>query len=172
MTELIAYWLIPAGPYRRWAADQIAAIAHALNGPIFEPHVTIYSEPMRSGVPVPLLAAAAKKIGRISLHPLRIDYSAKFTKTLYIEFAPSASLMQLSEHLRESSREPSEEKLKPHLSLAYKHLRQRDRALLAEAIVVPFKTMIFNEIAAVVCPAHTTSGTDVRAWRVVQRQAI
>jgi hypothetical protein len=173
MTETYAYWLIPAEPFRRWCKQQIARLTKELDAPLFEPHVTAYvRRAVGHASPAPLLAQAAPDLRPITLHVLRTNHSEKFTKTLFIEFAHSSSLIDLSTRLRELCPESPDYKLRPHLSLAYKHLAKRRRAALAQAIEIPFNQMTFNEVAAVICPERTQNARDVRAWHVLHRQAM
>jgi hypothetical protein len=172
MTETHAYWLIPAEPFRRWCKQQIARLAKELDAPLFEPHVTAYVRGAVGHTSAPLLAQAAADLRPISLHVLRANHSEKFTKTFFIEFAHSSSLLHLSTRLREFCPESPDYKLRPHLSLAYKHLSKQRRAALVQAIEIPFKRMTFNKVAAVMCPERTENARDVRAWRVLHRQAM
>jgi hypothetical protein len=173
MTETHAYWLIPAEPFRRWCKQQIARLARELAAPLFEPHVTAYvRQAVGDTSPAALLAEAAADLRPITLHVLRTNHSEKFTKTLFIEFAHSSSLIDLSTRLNDLCPESPDYKLRPHLSLAYKHLAKQRRAALAQAIEIPFNQMMFNEVATVICPERTETWRDVRAWRVVHRQAM
>ena len=173
MSQILAYWLMPAQPFRRACEKQIDRLARELDAPSFEPHVTIHSSRATGGTsPGAILAKAAAKAGPISLQVIGINHSEKFTKTLFIEFAHSLPLMALAAQLRELSQNASDYKLRPHLSLAYKHLAKRRRAALARAIGLRFKIVRFDELAAVLCPERTESAHDVRAWRVVHRQPV
>jgi len=173
MNELLAYWLVPAEPYRGWFSEQIGKLAAHLGSATFLPHVTIYAGP-GAGVdsPAAIIEEAARGVTAITLLTVRIDHSDKFTKTLFVEFAPEPELAAVSDRLRQLSATPADYELRPHLSLAYQHIGTEEREQLARSSSLPFETVLFDELHAVICPTGTDSAADVRAWRTVARHRL
>jgi 2'-5' RNA ligase len=172
MDELLAYWLIPAQPHRAELEREIAGLAQKLNAPTFTPHVTIYAGPAGAESATDVIASAVAGLEPFTLDPVGIEHSAKFTKTLYVEFAPSEVLAKLSTRLRALSSTPAEYHLQPHLSLAYQHMPEEQRADLARTAFVPGSPVRFDEVYAVLCPSSNDSAEDVRSWRTVTRHRL
>ena len=170
MSRSIAYWLIPAEPYHQWFADEIARLARELDAPRFEPHLTIHSAPFQRSQPPAekLLASVAQRHAPCTLQPADLNHSSQFTKTLFVEFATTPKLLSISATVGAFARGDRPE-LHPHVSLLYKQLSNQRRASLAAAITVPFETVIFDEIAAVLCPKPTANAADVDAWQMIER---
>jgi hypothetical protein len=173
MNEEIAYWLLPAAPFRHWFAEQSKRLAQELGGPEFEPHLTVHTTSgARLDSPGAIVDAATRDVVAITLRPLAVNHSDSFTKTLFIEFAPSEPLTHLAAQLSALCARGFEYVLRPHLSLVYQHLSANARAALASTIAIPFETVEFDAIAAVICPKQTANAEDVRAWRVMHRKSL
>ena len=164
---VIAYWLIPAEPAHSFFQRIIDDLARRCDGPVFEPHVTIYVGADRVESAKKALEEAARECKLIGLKPLGIDQSDEFIKTLFVQFAMSSELSKINDIIREAADDSSHYELKPHLSLLYKNLAAATRGELAASIDVPLSEVIFDAIKAVRCISPTESGADVEAWRVV-----
>ena len=164
---VIAYWLIPSAPARRFFQRIINDLARRCDAPGFEPHLTIHVGADRADVAKNALGAAARRCKLIGLKPIRIDQSDEFIKTLFVQFAMSAELSKINGVIREETNDSSQYDLKPHLSLLYKNLAAATRRELAALIDVPLSEVTFDAIKAVRCVSPTESGVDVEAWRVV-----
>ena len=101
-----------------------------------------------------------------------LDYSAKFTKTLFVQFAPSPELAQLSEDLRRASVSRNDYELNPHLSLIYKEMDEEMKRRLANSITLPFTEVTFDGVKAIISPAEIKKREDVETWRVVAEQKL
>jgi hypothetical protein len=164
---VIAYWLIPSEPAHSFFQQTINDLARRFDAPVFEPHVTVYVGADRAHASKNVLEDVARECELIRLTPLGIDHSTEFIKTLYVQFAMSAELPQISRIIRAMARDSSEYELKPHLSLLYKNLAATIRVELAASIEVPFSEVTFGAIKAVRCVSPTESRQDVEAWRAV-----
>ena len=164
---VIAYWLIPSAPARRFFQRIINDLARRCDAPGFEPHLTIHVGADRADVAKNALGAAARRCKLIGLKPIGIDQSDEFIKTLFVQFAMSAELSKINGVIREETNDSSQYDLKPHLSLLYKNLAAATRRELAALIDVPLSEVTFDAIKAVRCASPTESGADVEAWRVV-----
>lgn len=169
--QIITYWLCPAEPARREFAAMIRDLAARFDAPIFEPHVTLYVTDASGENPEPVLAAVTGR-GEYRLAVRGLDYSAQFTKTLFVQFARDPELACLSEDLRRASASPIDYELNPHLSLLYKNMDQETKRGLALSIPLPFTEVAFHSLKAVISPALITSREDVEAWRVVAERRL
>jgi 2'-5' RNA ligase len=164
---VIAYWLIPAEPERRFFQGLIEDLACRYDAPLFEPHITIHIGANHADAADKALSKAARECQPINLKPLEIDDSDDFIKTLFVQFAPNRKLRQLNGIILSAAQESSDYELNPHLSLLYKTMPAVPRSELAHSISVPFSEITFNALRAVRCISPTRSRADVEAWRVM-----
>jgi 2'-5' RNA ligase len=164
--EIITYWLCPAERERNEFAELIAGLAWRFDAPVFEPHATIHVTSASRENPLHVLEEVVSRYKTFQLGVRGLNYSDKYTKTLFVELAPDAELAHLSEDLRRASVSPSDYELNPHVSLLYKEIDEETKRTLA-AFTLPFTEVNFSSVKAVVCPAKIESREDVEAWRVV-----
>jgi 2'-5' RNA ligase len=164
---VIAYWLIPAEPAHSFFQRIIDDLARRYDAPVFEPHVTFYVGADRVNSAQRALAESARQSTPINVTPVGVQQSDEFVKTLFVQFALSAELRQLSEMIRNAAQDASQYELKPHLSLLYNQMEAAGRRELAASMVVPFSEVTFDRIKAVRCVSPTQSRADVESWRVV-----
>ncbi|HEY1770381.1 MAG TPA: hypothetical protein VGG02_09010 [Chthoniobacterales bacterium] len=150
----IVFWLIPAEPARTFFLETIRRLAAEHDAPTFEPHLT-------------LGLGSAEQLSKVDVRPfdLRIngvDWSEKFTKTLFVRFELEPSLAQLRASLKLESAGYG-----PHVSLLYRALPDATKRRLAGSISLPFSSVVFNTITTVRCPDRTTSREDVEAWATI-----
>jgi cyclic phosphodiesterase-like protein len=158
--HVIAYWLIPAKPESELFASIIRILAKAFDAPLFEPHLTICAGPDQQ--------TAAKTLRRIKKGPIRlrcrdIAVSSKFTKTLFVRFKSNPSVRNLCARL--CGRPKALPDL--HLSLIYKKLPAKTKRDLVATIKLPLRAVTFDRLKAVRCVSPTTTGTEVKNWRVL-----
>jgi 2'-5' RNA ligase len=164
---IIAYWLLPAEPARSELAGIISDLAKRFDAPSFEPHVTVYVTEADRQNAADVLRRVLREHQPFRLSVRGIEYSDKFTKTLFIQFAADAELSRCSDELRRASTSASDYQLNPHLSLIYKAMAHETQRDLAAAITLPFAEISFDEMKAIVSPAEIKDRGDVEAWRVV-----
>jgi 2'-5' RNA ligase len=169
---VIAYWLIPTEPAHSYFQSVINHLAQRYNAPKFEPHVTIHVGANCPDTVGAVLSKAAQGCERIVLHALGIGGSSEFIKTLFVQFAVTTQLQQLSQSIRTAAQDSSDYQLNPHLSLLYKTMSNQDRSLLTHSIEVPFPEATFDSLKAVRCISPTLSRADVEAWRVVAEEPL
>src|SRR5438270_12806958 len=117
---IVAYWLIPAEPTRSHFCALIRDLAARFDAPIFEPHVTIYVTDESPENPAAVLEQIRNDRRGFPLSVRGLDYSDKFTKTVFVQFEPEAELTRLNLDLRRASAAQNNYELNPHLSLIYK----------------------------------------------------
>jgi Cyclic phosphodiesterase-like protein len=165
--EIVTYWLCPAESERIQFARLIVDLAERFDAPVFEPHVTIHVTSAGREDPGMVLEKTVKGRRPYRLSVRELDYSDKYTKTLFVQLAPDASLTQLSEDLRRASVSPGDYQLNPHISLLYKTMDEETKRRLAASIILPFTAVNFCRVKAVLSPAEIKSRADVEAWRVI-----
>jgi putative hydrolase of the HAD superfamily len=164
---VIAYWLIPAEPARRFFQSLIEDLARRYNAPVFEPHVTIHVGANHVHAAEKALSKAAQECQPINLEALGIDHSHEFIKTLFVQFTPNTKLQQLNAIICNAAEDSSRYELNPHLSLLYKDMPVVARSQLARSISVPVSEVTFDSLKAIRCISPTQTSADVEAWRVV-----
>ena len=169
---IVAYWLIPAETARSFFISTIGELAVRFDAPLFEPHVTIYVTRKGGDMPAEVLshALAGCHPFRLSVHNLQ--YSDKFTKTVFVQFEPSSPLAQLSRALQQASALHDAYHLNPHLSLIYKKMARTAKIGVGASVRLPFTEVLFDLVKAVICPAHIESRRDVESWRVAAVQRL
>jgi hypothetical protein len=163
----VSYWLLPAAAERAWLAALITRLANRFGGPVFAPHLTVYSGPApRAAEPGRILQeAAGQGAGELRLRCTGLDFTDKFTKACFLGFAPEPRLLRLSATLRAASSSPAAEyRLQPHLSLFYGSLRDSERQLIRELVELP-AAVRFDGVTAMATSARTTSAAAVASWR-------
>jgi hypothetical protein len=170
--EIIAYWLCPAEPAKTQFASLIGDLAARFDAPSFEPHVTIYVTSAEREKPAAVLEKVLTECGPFRLVVRRLDYSERFTKTLFIQFAPNTPLARLTEDLRRASLSSSDYQLNPHLSLIYKEMNAETKRQLATSIALPLGEATFDTVKAIISPAEIRSRHEVEAWRVVAERRL
>jgi len=169
---IIAHWLIPAEPARRFFQDLINDLARRYDAPVFGPHVTIYVGADSTDAVNATLSKAARDCEPIALQALEVSHSDEFIKTLFVEFGLNSKLRQLNQAIRGAAQNPSGYDLKPHLSLIYKRMSVQTRRHLARSIEVPFPEVTFDSLKAVRCVSPTRNRADVEAWRVMSEKPL
>jgi hypothetical protein len=165
--KIITYWLCLAEPERSHFARLIGELAVRFDAPAFEPHVTIHVTSAEREKPETVLDQTVKGCRPYRLSVLELDYSDKYTKTLFVQLVPDAALAQLSEDLRRASISPSDYQLNPHISLLYKTMDEETKRRLAASIILPLTALNFSSVKAVLSSAEIKSRADVEAWRVI-----
>jgi 2'-5' RNA ligase len=165
--QIVTYWLCPAEPEREELSTIIRNLAERFDGPVFEPHVTLYVTSAGRENPTEVLMNVMSQRHEYRLAIRGLDYSDKFTKTFFLQFAPDSDLAHLTQDLQRASASPIDYELNPHLSLLYKDMDQETKRGLAASIALPFTEVIFDRVKAVITPATISSPKDVEAWRVV-----
>jgi hypothetical protein len=173
MTTRVSFWLLPAEGDHLIFEAIIARLAQAYEAPVFTPHVTLYSgEYADHEAPGAFLEPAMQGIGAVELTVDSIRTTAEFTKTLFVQFAPSTRLNAISDRLRQQSATPSDYRLDPHLSLLYKHMPEADKQRVAATISLPQTQVSFDAVAGIVTPTPTRTRSDVERWEMRWRMAL
>ncbi len=166
--KVVAFWLVPAGPEKQLFSALIRILAHELDAPLFEPHVTFFVSGARMA-DVPRLLKEVR-CAPFLLKVDRVGYSGRFSKTLFVRLRSNHRLKELLEKFSGKLGRRVPRVNDPHLSLCYKKLSGSAKRELASAIKLPFKSVRFDVIKAVRCISPTKGARDVRAWRAIGTQ--
>ena len=85
--EMTAFWLMPAREERDYFASLIADLARRFDAPVFEPHVTLFGGQIAEAAAIDVLQQSAAR-APIELEVERIEFSEKFTKTVFVPISP------------------------------------------------------------------------------------
>jgi len=164
----IAYWSMPAGAASEFFEKTIHELASRFDAPPFEPHLTLFVAPEGSQAPRDVLGEVASSDLVLVAH--EIDWSEKFTETLFVRFERNQALLDLVEALRKSSGGFGQYQIDPHLSLIYKKLPAKTKRALAGEIQLSFSEVRFKGIRAMRCKSPTETAEDVREWKLLATQ--
>ena len=161
---MIAFWLMPAPGEREFFRSLVEELARRCDAPRFEPHMTLFGGGDISQA-VALETLKQLPLTTLVLDIAQIDFSDRYTKTLYVQFRQSAEARALAAAIRTATRSTSDYKFDPHVSLIYKELPNDEKAALAAEIGLPFQRVSFDALRVIAGPAGTTGPADVQAWR-------
>ena len=170
--SILTYWLIPAEPARSYFASLIADLGARFDAPVFEPHLTIYVTQAEEENPSELLERGLAGATPFRLSITGVDFSDKFTKSMFVQFESNEELAALSAKFRTASMSQEKYELNPHLSLIYKTMPREAKEEIASSLSLPFHEVQFDAAKAVISPADIKSREDVEAWRVVATEKL
>ena len=166
----IVYWLLPAKPERELFCSIIRILRKAFNAPNFEPHLTLFVTAKDRQPP-------SKVLRQIRSRPIRlrargVAFSPKFTKTLYVRFKSSPALRKLNGKVGRAANSSAKAPGDPHVSLLYKKLPRAAQKELAAVMRLPFRSVVFDSIAAVRLTLPVRNSADVAKWKVVAKKSL
>lgn len=147
----------------------MAANLDAVN---FEPHVTLFCGPGDDAEASAVAELIANRFMPIELTPDRLDQTAQFTKTLFLQFEESGAARQMFEVAANAWSAPSGYVFNPHLSLLYKTLPEAERRRLSHALDIPIGRYVFDRIRVVETELPIEDPGPIRRWRVVSNVAL
>ncbi len=178
----IVYWLLPAKPERDLFCDLVRILRKEFQAPNFEPHMTLFStakdgESRRNRGSRRLSESPKKVLKQISMRPIQlttrgVGFSAEFTKTLFVRFKSSPALRKLVADFSRAAKSRATAPSDPHVSLLYKKLPRSAKKELAAVMKLPFRTVVFDSIAAVRCASPSRTKADVEAWKILAKKSL
>lgn len=163
----VSFWLLPTEECRAEWMPVIEDLAGRYDGPLFEPHVTIYVTYLSpEDEPARLVETVAGKSAPFSLACTGMDFTDRFTQTCFLTFELNDTLEALTGAFLCGSTIPDDYALMPHMSLLYGRLSDTERKEIRSTIKLPEK-MRFDGIRAVYADRSTQSKEDVAAWRSI-----
>jgi len=166
----IVYWLLPAKPERELFCEIVRILRKEFRAQNFEPHLTLFSTAKDRQPP-------NKVLKQISLRPIRLTtsgvaFSSAFTRTLFVRLKSSPLLRKLVTDLGRAAKSPTKAPSDPHVSLLYKKLPRATKKELAAVMKLPFRTVVFDSIAAVRCVSPSRTAADVESWRILGKKSL
>ena len=95
----------------------------------------------------------------------RVAVSEEFTKTVFVQFRPSVEASRMSAAFGAAVGGNAGYHFNPHLSLIYKDMAESEKEELARSVDLPFKSVTFDSLQVIACPAEIRQRSDVEAWR-------
>lgn len=164
----MAYWLIPAEPalgeFRRIVAD----LAKRFGGPCFVPHVTLYVGPYDPRDVVDDITRSFISISHPELRVRNLSFTEKFTQSCFVQFEENETVLDMSESIQRSVRNPVRYQMNPHMSLFYGALSLEERDEIRGTIALA-EQVSFDVVAAISNPPQVASRQDVESWREIAR---
>ena len=169
--EKLTYWLMPADDAKAAFTSLIRDLAERLDAPVFEPHVTLQAGALPDERAIDLLGTIATTHAPLQLQVAGVEFSEKYTKTLYVQFRPSSEASAMSDAIASAIRENGYE-FDPHLSLLYKTLPDAVKAELARETKISLEQVTFDAVQLVRIPRRIEGPEDVRAWRTIAERRL
>ena len=181
-TRAVVYWLIPTEPQRELFRELIRVLAEEFGAPLFEPHLTLLvvrqdrprnnpGSRSRSASPGEILRSV-DAAASIRMRVRGIGFSSRFTKTLFVRFKPNKSFEKLIVDLSRATKSRIKRVRDPHVSLLYKKLPPAAKKELAAVMKLPFRSVVFDSIAAVRCASPSRTKADVDAWKILAKKSL
>ena len=169
--QKVAFWLMPAAEPRAVFTSLINVLAARFDAPVFEPHVTLQGAELQEERAIELLDAIAATSAPLHLQPSGVEFSDKYTKTLYVQFRPSEKAAELSNVITRAICDNGYQ-FDPHLSLLYKTLPEATKTELARETNIPLEQVHFDAVQLVSIPRAIKRAEDVRAWRTIAERRL
>lgn len=170
--ETLAFWLLPGGEARAFFTSLVDKLAGSVDGPAFEPHVTLLGAEIDLQRATDLLENVARETRSLRLRVSGIEFSDKYTKTLYVQFHSSADAQAISQALARRAGADGSYDFDPHLSLLYKTMPEAEKEALAREIRIPFEEVTFDALKLVSVPTPIETPADVHAWRAIAERQL
>src|SRR4029077_9937865 len=101
-----------------------------------------------------------------------VAYSPTLTKTLFARFKSSPELRKLVAELGGAGKFWPRRPADPHVSLLYKKISPGVKKELAAVIKLPFRSAVFDSIAAVRLTLPVRTSSDVEKWKIVAKKSL
>ena len=164
------YWLLLAKPERELFCEVVRILRKEFRAPDFEPHLTLFSTTRDRQSPKKVLKQISSR--RIRLTARGVAFSSGFTRTLLVQFKSSDALRKLVVDLGRAAKSKAKAPSDPHVSLLYKKLPRAAKKELAAVMKLPFRTVVFDSIAAVRCHLPSRTTADVESWKILARKSL
>jgi 2'-5' RNA ligase len=160
-------WLIPCERLGTTLHALIRRLAADFDAVEFEPHVTLFCGPSDASEARATAGAIAARFPPVELSVDRLDYTHRFTKTLFIQFAESTAAQRMFEAARDYYASPSDYAFNPHLSLIYKRLPEVKQRELCQTLSAPRGNYIFDRVRMIETELPIEDADPVRRWKTI-----
>lgn len=164
------YWAIPAKPERDLFCNIVRILRKQFGAPNFEPHLTLFLTTKHCHSPKRVLRQIRSKPVRLAIRG--VAFSPKFTKTLFVRFKPTQALQKLVADVARANKSRAKAPSDPHVSLLYKKMSRAAKQEMASVLRLPFRTAVFDSIAAVRLTLPVSTRADVANWKIVAKKSL
>ena len=164
------YWLLPAKPERELFCEIVRILRKEFRAPNFEPHLTLFSTAKDRQSPKKVLKQIALR--QIRLTARGVGFSSEFTRTVFVRFKSSDALRKLVADFSRKAKVRAKAPTDPHVTLLYKKLPRAAKKELAAVMKLPFRSVVFDSIAAVRCASPSRTKADVQAWKILAKKSL
>ena len=169
--QKFAFWLMPAADAGAVFTSLVNELAQRFDAPVFDAHVTLQGAALEEQRAIELLNTVAATNGPLELQVAGVEFSEKYTKTLYVQFRPSEQAAELSNAIARAVGDNGYQ-FDPHLSLLYKTLPEGVNSELARETKIPLEQVSFHAVQLVSIPRAIERAEDVRAWRTIAERRL
>ena len=166
----IVYWLLPAKPERDLFCSIVRILRKQFHAPSFDPHLTLFLTTKDCHSPKKVLRQI--RSSPLCLAVRGVAVSPKFTKTLFVRLKPSRALRKLVADLARANKSRAKAPSDPHVSLLYKKMSHTAKKEMASVLRLPFRTAVFDSIAAVRLTLPVCTGAEVTKWKIVAKKSL
>jgi 2'-5' RNA ligase len=166
----IVYWLLPEKPERDLFCEFVRILCKGFRAPNFEPHLTLFVSATDRQSSQEVLRAFRSRPIRLNVRG--VAYSANFTKTLFVRFKSSPALRKLVTDLGRAANSSAKPPTDPHVSLLYKKIPPGVKEELAAVIRLPFRSAVFDSLAAVRLTLPVRTDDDVTKWKIIAKKSL
>ena len=168
-----SFWLVPQESDLKYFQAIINRLAERFDTVPFSPHVTLYSGPLPTTIPVSQVCGTLAAISPIELEIAQLSYEARFSKTLYVQLHQTSLFTQLVMRLVHGIPQAQMPMLDPHISLLYHNsLDMATKQALIPSIPLPESTIWFNQIQVIATPKNFETQEHVASLRCVHSQRL
>lgn len=164
------YWLLPAKPERDLFCEIVRILRKEFRAPDFDPHLTLFVSAKDGRSPKRILQQVRSRPIRLNVRG--VAFSSQFTKTLFVRFKSNPALRHLSADLSRAAKNSARAPKDPHVSLLYQKIPRRLKKGIAAVIKLPFRTALFDSIAAVRLTLPVRTGGDVAKWKIIAKKSL
>jgi 2'-5' RNA ligase len=160
---IIAYWCLPCEEDGQAYAEVINAFATAQGGVRFTPHISLGSLSAFD----PNIEDVITALRGLTVQPTDLSRSDVFTKSLYVDLAANAQLLQARDCLARREGFRSSRAFAPHISLCYGPPVNEDALMPAIQALLTGSVRI-NRVQAVEIRLPVETHADIAAWVPVE----
>lgn len=167
---MIAFWLMPSAAERESIRSLVVDLARRCDASAFEPHVTLQAGDFDEATAIRCLEEIS--FAALDLEVRSIRFSDAFTKTVFVQFAPSAAASELSGQIGNALDAAGAYQFDPHLSLIYKSMSDSQKRSIADEVALPFSRVRFDAVHLIAGAPHTRTRQDVESWRTLGERRV
>ena len=160
-------WLTPQEPLATTLRALIRRLAADFDAVEFEPHVTLFCGPSKETEARATAGAIAARFPPVELGVDRLDYTDRFTKTLFVQFAELAAARRMFEAARDCYASASNYAFNPHLSLIYKRLPEAKQRELCQTLSASRGNYTFDRVRMIETELPIEDAGPVRRWKTI-----